>query len=208
MVSPQREMSSPQRSLVLPACLKQTSSISNHSDLPLLQILKMIFSDAFTFLSFFQSTWRSMWAQPRLPHSAPNPGTVLGAQLELSQYQSCMLEALLSQALCTDHLTEFSHQPHNIGAILVPILHTGKLRLQRLFAQSHSHNCTMTASVFSPGAPWTPEPALWWFPSHLLWVSSPCGSLTNLVSLEMKVAAPLSLPFLSAPQGPSFLRFI
>ena len=201
-------MSSAQRSLVLPACLKQTSSISNHSDLPLLQILKMILSDAFTFLSFFQSTWRSMWAWPRLPHSAPNPGTVLGAQLELSQCQSCMLEALLSQALCTDRLTEFSHQPHNIGAILVPILHTGKLRLQRLFARSHSHNRTMTASVFSPGAPWTPEPALWWFPSHLLWVSSPCGSPPNLVSLEMKVAAPLSLPSLSAPQGPSFLRFI
>ena len=139
MVSPQREMSSPRRSLVLPACLKRTTPISNHSDLPLLQIPKMILSDAFTFLSCFQNTWRSMWAQPRLPHSAPSPSTVLGAQLELSQYQSRVLEALWSQALCTDHLTEFSQQPRNIGAILVPILHTGKLRLREAVRPAHTH---------------------------------------------------------------------
>lgn len=66
-------------------------------------------------------------------------GTVLGAQLEVSQYQSCILEALQSQAVCTDHLTEFSQQPHNIGAILVPILHTGKLRLREAVRSAHTY---------------------------------------------------------------------
>ena len=42
MVSPQREMSCPRRSLVLPACLKRTPPISNRSDLPLPRIPKMI----------------------------------------------------------------------------------------------------------------------------------------------------------------------
>ena len=97
--------------------------------------------------------------------------------------------ARLSQALCTDHLTEFSQQPHNIGVILVPILHTGKQAQRGCSPCSHSHSCKMIASVFNPGATWTPEPALWWFSSHLLWVSSTCGSLPNLVSLEMKVTA-------------------
>ena len=47
--------------------------------------------------------------------------------------------ARLSQALCTDHLTEFSQQPHNIGVILVPILHTGKLRLREAVRPAHTY---------------------------------------------------------------------
>ena len=93
-----------------PASLSEMDTpISNHYDLPLLQIPKMILSDAFTcFLSCFQNTLSYTRAQPSLPHSALNPSMVLGAQQELSQHQRYLLEALLNQALCTQHLTEFS----------------------------------------------------------------------------------------------------
>lgn len=125
MVSPRNERCHLRRNLVLPACLKRTPSSLNHSDLPLLQIPKMILSDAFSFPSCFQNTWRSMWAQPRpCLIRASNPAQCLAPQLEVSQYQSPGFWRLCRARSAQTISLNSPNSPDNIGAILVPILHT------------------------------------------------------------------------------------
>lgn len=76
-------MSSSQRSLPLPSCLKQTP-LSDHVAVPLVQTPEMISLCVFTcFLSCFPKTLSSTRAPPCLPHLVPSLSTRLapaGAQ--------------------------------------------------------------------------------------------------------------------------------